>query len=524
MTAFPSLNDRKKARRLVVVLGDQLDRNAAPIVEIDKDRDVVLMMEVEEESTHVPSHKQRTALFLSAMRHFAVELAESGARVDYVTLDDPRNSHAFTTEIERAVRTHKPESIHCTHPGEWRVLGMVESWRDRFGVPVEVHEDGHFFTTLDAFGSWASGRKSLTLEYFYRDQRKKHGVLMQPDGKTPVGDVWNFDKDNREAFKRTPRPPEPYAPRPDEITNEVLDLVESRLPKNPGELGSFRWPVTPDEARRALDDFIEHRLARFGPYEDAMWTEQPFLYHSLLSSSGNLKLLDPREAVRRAVGAYEAGAAPLNSVEGFVRQWLGWREFIRGVYWTQGPGYPNRNGLGHRGRLPELYWTADTDMACMRDCVSQVLEHGYAHHIPRLMVMGNLALIARVDPREVGDWYLGMFVDAVDWASCPNTIGMSQHADHGVVGTKPYAASGKYIARMSNYCEHCRYDVKQRTGVDACPFNSLYWDFLIHHEDRFKPNNRMAMILKNVKRMNEFQRVELTSSAKNARERLGVIG
>jgi len=523
MTAFPALNDRRKARRMIVIFGDQLDRAAPPIADLDADRDAVLMMEVAEESRRLPSHKQRTALFLAAMRHFAIDLADRGVRVRYVRLDDPHNTQSFHAELDRAVNALRPEAIHLTHPGEWRILREAESWRDRFNLPVEIHEDTHFTCTLDEFSRWAHGRTQLTMEFFYRERRKALDVLMETDGKTPVGGSWNLDKDNRQAFKNEPDPLAPYTPRPDDITADVLDLIERRFPDNPGSLDTFRWPVTPDEARRALDDFITHRLPRFGPYEDAMWTGQPFLYHALLSSSGNLKLLDPREAIRKAVQAYEAGHAPLNSAEGFVRQWIGWREFIRGVYWSQGEGYPDRNGLDADGDLPPFYWDADTDMRCMAECIGSVVEHAYAHHIPRLMVMGNFAMLAGVHARRVADWYLAMFVDAVDWASNPNTIGMSQHADHGVVGTKPYAASGKYIRRMSNYCAHCAYDANKRTGDDACPFNTLYWDFLIRHREHFRGNNRMAMVLKNADRLAERERVEITVSAQNTRRRLGVV-
>jgi deoxyribodipyrimidine photolyase-related protein len=521
MGVFPALNDRNKTDRLIVVLGDQLDPSLPP-VSTATDDDVVLMMEVDEESTHVPSHKQRTALFLSAMRHFAVEQAERGRRVRYVTLSDPHNTHAFRGEIERAIDACRPASVHVTHPGDWRVMRMFESLENELGIPVEIHDDEHFLTPLGTFRAWAEGRKQWTMEYFYREQRKRLGVLMKADGKTPVGDRWNFDEDNRETFKQAPRPPRPYTPRTDAITDEVLDLVARRFKDNPGTLDGFRWPVTRDHARRALDDFIANRLGLFGTYEDAMWEGEPFLYHSLLSAAGNLKLLDPRECVRKAVDAYESGDAPLNAVEGFVRQWIGWREFIRGVYWVQGADYPNRNGLDHSGSLPAFYWDADTDMNCMRDCLSQVRDHAFAHHIPRLMVMGNFAMLAGVHARAVADWYLAMFVDAVDWASNPNTIGMSQHADHGVVGTKPYAASGKYISRMSNYCKGCRYDPRERTGEAACPFNTLYWDFMLRHADRFRSNRRMAMMVKNAERIARDERVELTMRASELRDGWGV--
>ncbi|MCA9298571.1 MAG: hypothetical protein KDA28_05865, partial [Phycisphaerales bacterium] len=303
---------------------------------------------------------------------------------------------------------------------------------------------------------------------------------------------------------------------------EVMALVTSRLPDLPGRLETFHWPVTATEARRALKDFIEHRLHRFGTFEDAMWTGETTLYHSRLSAAMNLKLIDPMTCVRAALAAYESGAAPLAGVEGFVRQIIGWREFIRGVYWFEGPEYGDRNGLDHHGSLPEMYWTGETDMRCMSEALGQVLDESYGHHIQRLMVTGNFALLAGVHPRRVSDWYLGMYVDGVDWVTLPNTLGMAMHADGGVVGTKPYAASGKYIQRMSNYCEHCRYSIKARTGEDACPFNTLYWYFLIRHRERFRSNHRMGMILKHVDRMKESERTEITVRGARLRSNLGI--
>jgi len=512
---------RKKVGALRVLFGDQLD--TAYLKDADKDADVVLMMEVADEATHVASHKQRTALFFTAMRHFALELADRGWRVRYVALDDEDNTHSFDEEVERGVAELSPERVVCVRPGEWRVMEMVEGWKGSLSADVQVIEDEHFYLTPDEFGEWAEGRKQLIMETFYRWHRKRLGVLLDDDG-DPVGGEWNFDKENRETFKKAPTTPRVYTPEPDDVTKEVFALVEERFPDAPGSLEGFRWAYTRDRALRALRDFIEHRLPRFGTYQDAMWTGEPFLNHSLLSTALNLKLLNPREVVAPAIEAYEAGDAPINSVEGFVRQLIGWREFIRGVYWLEGPGYGERNELEHEGALPELYWSGETDMACMRESVGQVLDHGYGHHIQRLMVTGNFALIAGVRPREVADWYLGMYVDGVDWVTTPNTIGMALHADAGVVGAKPYSASGKYIKRMSNYCDSCAYHVKQRSGEGACPFNVFYWDFLIRHRERFSSNRRMAMILKNVDRMKEDERVEITVSAKSLRKTLGIEG
>lgn len=493
---------------------------------------MVLMMEVKGESSHVPSHVQRTVLFLSAMRHFAGELGASGARVFYITIDEPTNSHTIDGEVRRAVRELAPQRIVITEPGEHRLRTVAREWERSLGIPVDVRPDTHFLTSREEFERWARGKRDLVMEFFYREQRRRLGLLLDEHGK-PLGGAWNLDKENRLSFGKRgpdPRPTPPLRFEPDAITRDVMNLVRRLMPDLPGRLDHFRWPVTRAQALEALADFIEHRLPLFGPYEDAMWTDEPFVYHSLLSPLLNLKLLRPRECVDAAIRAYEAGRAPLQSVEGFVRQIIGWREYIRGVYDLEGPGYADRNSLGHRGRLPSFYWTGRTDMNCLRHCVNQVLDHGFGHHIQRLMVTGNFALLAGVHPKEVSDWYLGMYVDGVDWVTLPNTLGMSQHADArpgspagvtGLVGTKPYVASGKYIQKMSNYCAGCRYDVDQRAGDSACPFNTLYWDFLIRHEDRFAKNQRMTMMLKHVESMPREERVKITVSAKRLREQWG---
>lgn len=514
--AFKIERVRGRVRTLRVVLGDQLDGSA--LRTLDRERDALLMMEVEGEATHVPSHRQRTVLFLSAMRHFALEQAGKGWRLRYVRLDDPSNTQSLDSEVRRAVEALAPARLEVVVPGDHRVAAMVRGWEA--SCLVEMIEDDHFLTSRKDFDAWAEGRRELVMEYFYRDQRKRLGLLM--DGGKPVGGAWNYDKENRQAFNAQPDVPSEFRARPDEVTREVMELVASRFGDAPGGMAHFRWPVTRQEARRALARFVETRLARFGPYEDAMWAGEAFLYHSALSASLNLKLLNPRECVEAAIDAYEAGDAPLNSVEGFVRQLIGWREFIRGVYFREGPAYADRNALDQHGQLPALYWSGETDMACMRECVGSVVEHAYAHHIPRLMVMGNFALISGVHPKRISDWFLAMFVDGVDWVTLPNTLGMAMHADGGVVGTKPYAGSGKYIKRMSNLCDGCRYDVNKRVGEDACPFNTFYWAFLVRTRERFKGNTRMAMILKNVDRMSKGERVELTREGERLQEAFGI--
>jgi deoxyribodipyrimidine photolyase-like uncharacterized protein/uncharacterized protein YbjT (DUF2867 family) len=507
--------------QLLVVFGDQLDPRAPALRGLDKKRDAVLLMEVTEEATHVPSHKQRTVLFLSAMRHFALELARRGTRVHYVRLDDADNTQRFETEIERAVRQLRPEKLLVVRPGEWRVMTMVEGLAEHLGVPIELQEAPHFLLTPAEFDEWAQGRKEFLLEHFYRMMRRRLGILLEPDG-GPIGGHWNFDRENRRPYKAKRPPPAPWRPRPDEVTQEVIALVEMRFPDAPGRVDSFGWPVTRRGARRALRDFVENRLPRFGDHQDAMIAGQPWMFHSLLSAALNLKLLDPLECVQAATQAYESGNAPINCVEGFVRQIIGWREFIRGIYWHQGPEYADRNVLDQHGALPDLYWTGETEMVCLREALGQVLEYGYGHHIQRLMVTGNFALLAGVQPRAISDWYLAMYVDAVDWVTLPNTLGMALHADGGVVGTKPYAASGRYIARMSNYCKTCRYDPGARAGESACPFTTLYWDFLLRNSARFRRNRRMAMALRNLKTIGASERRKITAQATGLRERLGI--
>jgi deoxyribodipyrimidine photolyase-related protein len=351
------------------------------------------------------------------------------------------------------------------------------------------------------------------MEYFYREMRKRHDVLMQGD--SPEGGQWNFDADNRQAFGAAG--PGTLPPRtvfePDASTREVIALVQARFASHPGTLDDFAWPVTREQALVALQRFITERLPLFGRYQDAMWPGEPWLYHAHLAAALNLKLLQAREVVDAAVAAYRAGAAPLASVEAFVRQILGWREYVRGIYWMRMPGYAELNALDAHEDLPDWYWTGATDMACLRDAITQTLQHGYAHHIQRLMVTGLFALMYGVQPRQVHAWYLAVYVDAVEWVELPNTLGMSQYADGGLMASKPYVATGKYIQRMSPHCQGCRYDPAQRTGETACPFTTLYWDFLMKHEATLAGNPRMALQVKNVARLNDVQKQAIRERA-----------
>ena len=503
-------------RNLIFILRDQLDRDAAVLDDVDPARDAVAMTEADAKRGRFPEHKQRLALGWAALRHFRDDLRERGLTVHYEPADAPDRSADASAFLRRQIAAHDPDGVRVTEPGRHDLLRRLEAVCEAEGVELDVHADDHFLATHRTFEEWAEGRKQLTLEYFYREQRRAHDVLVTDDG-DPVGGEWNFDDDNQESFGADGPGMIPEGPAfgRDTLTEEVLALVRTDFADAPGALDDFRWPVTPAQAETALEDFIEHRLPEFGTYQDAMWTGRPFLYHSRLSAALNLKLLDPLTAVRAAEQAYHDGHAPINAVEGFVRQVLGWREFVRGVYWLYDPEYVDRNALDATADLPDFYWTGDTDMRCLSECVGQVREHAYAHHIPRLMVMGLFGLLYGVDPQQMNEWHEAMYIDAWEWVSTPNMVGMALYADGGTVGTKPYTASGKYIDRMSNYCSHCRYDPAEATGEEACPFTSLYWNFLDRHQERFSGNPRMNFQLANVRRKDDE---ELTAIAERVEE------
>ena len=510
-------------RALVIVLGDQLDLAASAFDGFDPAQDAVWMAEVAEESTHVWSSKPRTALFLAAMRHFAQALRAAGRPLHYTRLDDAGNLGSLAAELQATITRLRPQHLLLTAPGDWRVLQALKAVAAAAGLPLELREDRHFYTSVREFAAHAKGRKQLRLEYFYRELRSKHGVLMEADGQ-PMGGQWNFDADNRESFGAAGPGAVPPRARfaPDAITHEVLELVKRRFAEHPGRLDSFAWPVTRAQALQALDAFIEQRLPHFGRHQDAIWPGEPWLYHSHLSAALNLKLLNPREVVAAAEAALHTGHAPLASVEGFIRQILGWREYVRGIYWTRMPEYLQRNALDAQADLPPWYWTGATDMACLRDAITQTLDHGYAHHIQRLMVTGLFGLLLGVEPQQLHAWYLAVYVDAVEWVELPNTLGMSQYADGGLMASKPYIASGKYLERMSPSCKGCRYDPAQREGERACPFTTLYWDFLQRHESWLAANPRMVMQVRNLARLSEAQKAAIRERA--AAIRSGRVG
>ena len=498
-------------RQLIVVLGDQLSLSLSSLQAADKTRDRVLMAELFDEATYVRHHKKKIAFLFSAMRHFAEELRADGWSVEYVTLDDPGNTGNFTGEVARAVAAHRPERIVVTYAGEWRVSQIVAGWQDALALPVDILPDTRFICPLPVFREWAEGRKALRMEYFYRDMRRRTGLLM--DGDQPVGGQWNFDAENRKSAAPDLFMPRPPVFAPDAVTQAVLGLVESRFGNHFGDLEPFQFAVTRRDAEAAFAAFVKRALPHFGDYQDAMLTGEPFLYHAVISQYLNCGLLDPLAVCLEVERAYRAGNVPLNAAEGFIRQIIGWREYVRGIYWLKMPGYERSNYLEHTRPLPDFYWTAETEMTCVRAAVIQTREHAYAHHIQRLMVTGTFALLAGVDPHALHEWYLAVYADAYEWVELPNTVGMSQFADGGLLASKPYAASGAYINRMSNYCGTCRFDVMQRTGPQACPFNALYWDFIARHRSKIGANPRMAQMVRMYDKFAEDEQARIATSA-----------
>ncbi|PHQ35391.1 cryptochrome/photolyase family protein [Rhodopirellula bahusiensis] len=512
-----------KIRHLVLVLGDQLNHDSEAFDDFDPETDRVWMAENDEEATHVWCHQTRLVGFFSPMRHFREELIQRGFDVLYHELTGDRRKareSSFASVLRRTLSAHSVEKILVVAPGDYRVREQLKSTAEQEDVPLEFLADNHFYCSPDQFDEWASGRKSMVMEQFYRAMRKEHSILLDEEG-APEGGQWNFDQDNRKTFgKGGPKevPPTPSF-EPDAITREVIAMVRDRFEDHPGKVDRFDLPVCRDQALESLDDFIEHRLPLFGTYQDAMWEGETFLYHSRLSHSINLHLLSPKEVVDAAVKAYKNGDAPLNCVEGFVRQILGWREYVRGVYWNRMPDYEERNALhcDSEQDVPPFFWDGNTDMACVSDAMRLLVDTAYAHHIQRLMVLGLFAQLFGTHPLRFHHWHMAMYADAIDWVSLPNALGMSQYGDGGLMATKPYCATGKYINRMSNHCKNCRYDPAKSTGDDACPFTTLYWDFLDRHKQQFQNNNRMTLQLKNIERKDSSEWTAIRSRARKIR-------
>lgn len=496
-------------KKLLLILGDQLSHESDALRAIDRDRDEICMIEASSEARHVWSNKARIALFLSAMRHFAEELRERGFRVNYIYEAD-----SIASALTQHFKKNSYQQLLVTEPGEVRIRNDLRHLSELLGVSIEFIPDNHFYCSIDDFKHWAAEKKELRLEFFYRMMRKKHQVLMDPNG-DPVGGQWNFDQDNRRPYPR--QGPgfidEPLWFEPDDITSSVIEWVQKTYPDHPGNLSHFNWPVTRDQALKAMNHFMEHRLGNFGYYQDAMWTDTPFGWHSILSAALNLKLIAPREVVDAALMSYQSNQLELSTVEGFIRQILGWREFVRGVYFLDMPKLATDNHFKHTNPLPQWYWTGQSRMKCMSDSVGQTIQYGYAHHIQRLMVTGNFALLAEILPQEVAQWYLAMYVDAVEWVELPNVAGMALFANGGRFTSKPYVASGMYIKRMSNYCQSCPYKPDLKHGGDACPVTVLYWNFLIKHQESFSKNPRTSLMVRNLSKVSADDQLKIQDSA-----------
>jgi len=488
----------ESVRRLGLVLGDQLSFDLSLFESLDPTCDAVLMAEVSEEARYVPHHPQKIVLVFSAMRHFAAALEARGWRVIYVRLDAPDNSGSLAGELRRWHATLGCPELHLTECGEWRV---EESLRAS-GLPLNWHVDRRFLCSREEFARWAGNRRQLRMEPFYREMRQRTGLLLEPDGR-PLGGSWNFDADNRKALPKGARGPFPARFGQDAITREVVALVGARFDSHYGRLEGFDYPVTDAQAQELWQHFLEFSLPSFGDYQDAMAEGEPYLFHARISAALNIGLLDLRQLCADVENAHRQGWVPLNAAEGFIRQLIGWREYVRGIYWLRMPDYAGLNAFGNRRPLPEFYWTGRTEMRCMAQAIGQTLELGYAHHIQRLMVTGNFALLAGIAPAAICEWYLAVYLDAFEWVELPNTLGMVMHADGGYLGSKPYCASGRYIQRMSDHCTACRYRVDRATEDDACPFNSLYWHFLMRHRDSLGRNPRLAIAYRNLQRMDD---------------------
>ena len=466
---------------------------------IDPAHDLVLMCEVIEEASYVPHHKQKLAFIFSAMRHFSAELENQDIRVEYTKLDDTDNSGSFTKEINRALKKYKCQKIIVTEPSEWRVLEMFKSWQQSLHVEVEIRSDTRFLCSIEQFRQWADSQKQLRMENFYRFMRKQTGWLM--DNGKPTGGKWNYDHANRKALPKTVSVQKRETIEIDSVTQEVIELVSHKFADNPGVIEPFNWAVSRKDALSVLNTFINSYLENFGQFQDAMKTDEDFLFHSLVSPYINIGLLNPREVCEAVLKAGRESSIPIESTEGFIRQILGWREYVRGIYWLKMPGYAETNTFEANRPLPKFFWTAKTNMFCLHQCIKATLKNAYAHHIQRLMVIGNFALLTGLNPKEVEQWYLSVYADAFEWVELPNTHGMVLYADEGLLASKPYAASGAYIHKMSDYCKHCHYSVKEKNGSNACPFNYLYWYFLDKNRKRLSANQRLAMPYRTMAKM-----------------------
>lgn len=486
---------------LRVIFGDQLNESISSLSDTDKDNDIILFFEVNEEATYIKHHKKKIILIFSAMRHFAKELSKKNYAVHYIKIDDKENTGSFHGEVQRAIKHYQPQNIILTEPSEYRVYNKVKQWANDFNVAVEIRSDNRFLCSHKTFKQWAQSRKQLRMEFFYREMRKQYNILM--DNGQPEGGKWNYDADNRKPLKGQLSVPDTYHSKTDVITKNVIDWVDAHYSDHFGSSTPFHFAVTHKQASQALNQFIDERLASFGDYQDAMVQNEPWLYHSHIGFYLNCGLLLPLQCIKQVEQAYRQNKVPLNAAEGFIRQILGWREYVRGIYWLKMPEYEKTNHLNAQRKLPGFFWGKSTRMNCISQCISETHENAYAHHIQRLMVLGNFLLLAGIDPDEVNHWYMIVYADAFQWVELPNVSGMVLYADGGLLSSKPYAASGAYINKMSDYCKGCHYKVSKKDGDLACPFNYLYWNFFIKNKATLKNNPRLGMSYRTLAKMSD---------------------
>lgn len=487
-------------KTLRLLLGDQLNSQYSWFDEVNSNV-VYVMAEMRQETDYVKHHVQKVAAFFLSMRNFSEELTKRGHQVVYYKISDANNPHNLEQLVLDLVEKNKIEQFEYQFPDEYRLDEQLKSICEKLTIPTKAVDSEHFYTSRNELADFFKGKKQLLMESFYRMMRKKHDVLMVGD--QPLDGKWNFDHNNRNQYKN-----EVPIPFPLEFHKNVGEIIAEIEAQNVNTFGSidaenFSWPTSRNESLQLIDYFCEHLLAHFGTYQDSLFSGHKFLFHSRLSFAMNSKMISPKEVVDAVILYYYQNqeTIELAEVEGFVRQIIGWREYVRGIYWKEMPNYAQMNALENYNPLPEFFWTGKTKMKCMQHSISQSLTESYTHHIQRLMVIGNFSLLAQLHPDEVDAWYLGVYIDAIEWVEMPNTRGMSQYADGGIVATKPYVSSGSYINKMSNYCGSCHYKVKEKLGEKACPFNSLYWHFLDEKKHHFANNQRMSMMLALLRKM-----------------------
>lgn len=496
---------------LRLIFGDQLNQNISALTDCAKERDLLFMSEIKEEASYVKHHKKKLVFIFAAMRNFAQQLQQQNYQLIYQQYDAQQQAQSFFAKIKQQVAEHNISKIILTEPSEYRLLAEVESWSERLAIPVEIRADNRFLATKAEFAAWAKGKKELRMEYFYRQMRRKYNILLHGDH--PEGGKWNYDSQNRKTPKKDHQVPQPYQASENQYLAPVKKLVAENFADHFGDIEPFHFAVDRTGALAALEYFLANNLKDFGDYQDAMLEAEPWLHHSHLGLYLNIGLLTPLECIRRAEFAYHNGEAKLNAVEGFIRQIMGWREYIRGIYWLKMPEYEQLNFFAAKRKLPEFFWNAETKLNCLKTTITDTKKHAYAHHIQRLMIIGNFALLTELAPEEVNEWFMIVYFDAYQWVELPNVTGMALYADGGIVASKPYISSGSYINKMSDYCKNCSYKISKKTGEEACPFNYLYWNFLIKHQAKLKNNQRMGMIYRVLSKFSAEQIQEIQHSS-----------